>query len=130
MTTPTPTRTTHTPPHRRTRVEEIWQHREFVHELSRGIVGDPVVADRIVRETYVSALHHLDRLDTDSGMARNWLVTAVRRRSLDERRRRAAPLPADSIPATRASTELGRAITALTDRELIDLARRVDVTEA
>ncbi|HLG00053.1 MAG TPA: sigma-70 family RNA polymerase sigma factor [Acidimicrobiia bacterium] len=79
-------------------LEDLWVHREYLHAVSRGIVGDSATADDVVQETYVRALCHLDDLDPAQPV-RAWLATVARRCSIDELRRMARQaVPVDEIP--------------------------------
>lgn len=81
-------------------LEDLWVHREYLHAVSRRIVGDSATADDVVQETYVRALYHLDDLDPAQPV-RAWLATVARRCSIDELRRKARQaVPVDEIPET------------------------------
>lgn len=84
-------------------LEELWEHHDYLHALSRRIVGDPLTAEDVVQETYVRALRHLDRLDRDQSL-RSWLATVARRCSIDELRRKTRhAVPVESVPDVEAA---------------------------
>jgi RNA polymerase sigma-70 factor (ECF subfamily) len=120
--------------------DDLWQHRAALHDLCQRIVGDAATADDVVQETYMKALHNLDRLEQRPSLM-PWLATVARRRSIDELRRRRYQSPVDAMPDDSTKPELdpgesvsvtetvGRvreALTALTARERDLLMRQVN----
>lgn len=95
------------------------------------MIGDPVRAEDLVQDTFLSALRCQDRLDEGRPVA-PWLKTVARRRSIDELRSRdrvalmaepPEPLgqpvedPADHVVSQELVEQLRRAIAALSVRE-------------
>lgn len=79
-------------------VDDIWEHHDYLHAVSRRIVGDSASAEDIVQETYIRALRNLDRLEPGPSL-RAWLATVARRCSIDELRRKGRhAVPVDELP--------------------------------
>jgi len=79
-------------------VDDLWEHHDYLHAVSRRIVGDAASADDIVQETYIRALRNLDRLEPGPSL-RAWLATVARRCSIDELRRKGRhAVPVDELP--------------------------------
>lgn len=121
-------------------VEELWQHRAALRDLSRRIVGDTATAEDVVQDTYLRALRNLDRMERRPTLM-PWLATVAKRRSIDMLRERRRLSLVDEVPETPARAEFDplartaagetvdtvrRALATLNDRERRLLSLQVD----
>lgn len=93
-----------------------------LHAVAHRILNDPVEAEDIVHDVFVSVLHKAGEFQSARGTAFTWLVALVRNRAIDRlrRRRRRRELIEASVPG-----EIGPASAG----EEIDSAARIGLQE-
>lgn len=93
-------------------IEELWEHRRALADLSRRIVGDAATAEDVVQDTYLRALRNLDRIERRPSLI-PWLTTVAKRRSIDMLRDRQRVAPVDETPDAPARAEFDPLVRAL-----------------
>ncbi len=85
-------------------VQALIEHRDFVRELARRLMGDAHAAEDVVQDATLAALRSASNAPSAFGAPRAWITRVVRRRALDEKRERRRRLAREAQVARREST--------------------------